>query len=47
MALTSTTLASGSVCPIMVASGTGTSSPNSTVIASAGAGEISVAWGLS
>ncbi|KAE9188996.1 hypothetical protein PF005_g19834 [Phytophthora fragariae] len=45
MALTSTTLASGSVCPIMVASGTGTSSPNSTVIASAGAGEISVAWG--
>ncbi|KAE9036858.1 hypothetical protein PR002_g6871 [Phytophthora rubi] len=45
MSLTSTTLASGSVCPIMVASGTGTSSPNSAVIATAGAGEISVAWG--
>lgn len=45
MALTTTTLASGSVCPIMVASGTGSSNPNSGVIASAGAGEISVSWG--
>jgi hypothetical protein len=45
MALTTTTLASGSVCPIMVASGTGSSNPNSGVIASAGTGEISVAWG--
>jgi hypothetical protein len=43
MTLTSTTLASGQVCPIMVAS-SGTGTPNVGVVPAA-AGQISVAWG--
>jgi hypothetical protein len=43
MSLTSTTLASGNTCPIMVSSAT-TGSPNSGVLPAA-AGEITVAWG--
>jgi hypothetical protein len=44
MTLSSTTLASGQTCPIMVAS-SATNCPNTGVVASAGAGQISVAWG--
>jgi hypothetical protein len=42
MSLVSTNLASGQVCPVMVAS-CATGNPNATVIT--GAGQISVAWG--
>ncbi|ETL89753.1 hypothetical protein L917_11364 [Phytophthora nicotianae] len=45
MTLSSTTLVSGQSCPIMVASGTGSNSPNSGVFGTSAAGQISVAWG--
>jgi hypothetical protein len=44
MTLSSTTLASGQTCPIMVASAAA-NCPNVSVVATAGAGQISVAWG--
>jgi len=44
MTISSTTLASGQTCPIMVASAAA-NCPNAGVVATAGAGQISVAWG--
>jgi len=44
MTLSSTTLASGQTCPIMLASAAA-NCPNTSVVATGGAGQISVAWG--